>query len=84
MLATEIAEELNDSHNLGAFIVIVYKIPEQKNTPKLIRLHLVKDEHILLKMYTTGKGVCSSRLALIYPSAHIPSWPLQIGTGDYG
>jgi hypothetical protein len=46
LLAREIAEELNDSHSLGAFRAIAYKIPEQKIR---IFLSIIKDT------YLTGK-----------------------------
>jgi hypothetical protein len=45
-LAREIAEDLNDSHSLGAFRAIAYKIPEQKIR---IFLSIIKDT------YLTGK-----------------------------
>jgi len=45
-LAREIAEELNDSHSLGAFRVVVDKIPEQQIR---IFLSIIKDT------YLTGK-----------------------------
>jgi hypothetical protein len=45
-LAREIAEDLNDSHSLGAFRMVAYKIPEQKIR---IFLSIIKDT------YLTGK-----------------------------
>jgi hypothetical protein len=47
LLAREIAEELNDSHSLGAFRAVADKIPEQQIR---IFLSIIKDTHITGKI----------------------------------
>ena len=47
LLAREIAEELGDSHSLGAFRIVVDKISEQQI---IIFLSIIKDTHLTGKI----------------------------------
>jgi len=61
-LAREIAEDLNDSHSLGAFRTIAYKIPEQKIR---IFLSIIKDTYLTGKI-RNSKGAMFISLAKNY------------------
>ena len=62
LLAKEIAEELKDDHSLGAFRVIVDKIPEQQIR---IFLSIIKDTHLTGKI-KKNKGAMFVSLAKEY------------------
>ena len=61
-LAREIAEELNDSHSLGAFLIIVDKISEQQIR---IFLSIIKDTHLTGKI-KKSRGAMFISLAKAY------------------
>jgi ssDNA-binding Zn-finger/Zn-ribbon topoisomerase 1 len=61
-LAREIVEDLSDSHSLGAFRVIAYKIPEQKIR---IFLSIIKDTYLTGKI-KKNKGAMFISLAKNY------------------
>ena len=62
LLVREIAEELNDSHSLGAFQTIAYKIPEQKIR---IFLSIIKDTYLNGKI-KKSRGAMFISLAKAY------------------
>ncbi|MHA1562401.1 MAG: hypothetical protein ACTSPA_09785 [Promethearchaeota archaeon] len=61
-LAKEIAEKLGDDHNLGAFLSIADKIPEQQIR---IFFSIIKDTHLTGKI-KNNKGAMFISLAKVY------------------
>jgi len=67
LLAKEIAEEFNDNHSLGAFRIIVDKIPEQQIR---IFLSIIKDTHLTRKI-KKNRGAMFISLAKAYTGKNI-------------